>query len=256
MTHLRVATYNTWNCQGDLDRRLALMSSGLQAVNADVVLLQEVFAEVPSGHDVARQLARDLNMNVAYAPTRKKLRPLNGAPVLGCSGLAVLTRGEIHTHQIVRLPEDTRDGERLAQVVSTDIGGTTVLLANVHLSHLTDADGLRQNQIEVLMDHLANARACDVTILGGDMNMTQGHSTLMELQTNRGFQLALCKIPPTTTLNPVEAGAPSMGVIDHILVKAPKDCRIEAQTALNAPDSASGFYPSDHMAVIADIDCR
>jgi len=253
MTQLRVATYNTWNCQGDFDRRLALMSAGLKALNADVILLQEVFTQVPSGQDVARTFGDDLDMSVAHVPARKKLRGLNGVPVLSCSGLAVLSRGPIGVHQSVRLPEDARDGERLGQVVSTRIDTHEVLLANVHLSHLAGEDGLRQRQLDALMNHVASIPDHDVTVLGGDMNLVAGHSILSALQKDRDVQGVSYAAPPTTTLNPVDPMPPSMGVIDHVFVKATGKCFAHANIALNTPDEASGVFPSDHMAVVVDI---
>jgi len=254
MSHLRVVTFNTWNGQGDFDRRLALMCAGLKALNADVILLQEVFAQIPNGEDVARTIAHALKMNVVSAPARKKLRSVNGAPVLSCSGLAVLTRGTIRDHQTVRLPEDARDGERLGQVVSATIDGQEVLIANVHLSHLSGEDDLRQRQLDVLMDHAARLPEHDVMVLGGDMNLAARHSTLIALHTDRGFQVVEYDAPPITTLNPIDGETADMGVIDHVFVKAAGDFRVRAHTALNTLDDASGLYPSDHTAVVADVE--
>lgn len=258
MAHLRVLTFNTWNCQGDFDRRLALMTLGLKAMNADVILLQEVFSPVPGGHfggeDVARTFGDALDMSVAHAPARKKLRSLNGAPVLCCSGLAVLVRGTIRDHQAVRLPEDARDGERLGQVVSATIGGRGVLIANAHLSHLSGEDDLRQRQLDVLIDHAARRPEHDVMVLGGDMNLAAGHSVLIALQTDQGFQCVEYDVPPITTLNPIDGETTDMGVIDHVFVKPAGGWRVCAHTALNTLDDASGLYPSDHMAVVADVE--
>jgi len=254
MANLRIATFNTWNCQGVFDRRLALMSLGLKALNADIILAQEVFSQAPSGEDVARTLAQALGMNVAHAPARKKLRSLNGAPVLSCSGLAVLTRGPIRDHQIVRLPEDPRDGERLGQVVSTIIDKQDVLLANVHLSHLAGEDDLRSRQLDALMGQVAQAPEHDVMVLGGDMNMTTEQPALVSLQTELGFVCGGHDTLVTTTLNPDGVDTVDMGVIDHVLVKADGSCCVHAHTALDAPDDATGLFPSDHMAVVVDIE--
>lgn len=254
MAHLRIATFNTWNCRGAFDRRLALMSVGLKALSADIILAQEVFSELPNGQDVARAFADALEMNVAHAPARKKLRSLNGAPTLSCSGLAVLTRGAVRDHHIVRLPEDPRDGERLGQVVSTTIDKQDVLVANVHLSHLAGEDGLRQRQLDTLMGRMAQACEHDVMVLGGDMNMTAEQPALAALHTKRGFLCVGHDGRVTTTLNPVGGDAVEMGVIDHVFVKAGGGCRIIARTALDARDDVTGLFPSDHMAVVVDIE--
>jgi len=256
MTQLRIVTFNTWNCQGSLDRRLALMSAGLKAVDADAILLQEVFWEPPTGLNVAGRLADSLGMDVAFVPARKKLRTMNGSPVLGFSGLAVLTREPIQGGEQIRLPEDPRDGERMGQLVTATIKGLDVVFANVHLSHLPNEDGLRQRQLDTVAAALDSFAGCDVTVLGGDMNLEHGHGLLENLKNDHGFQCAAYDVLPKSTLNPVDAESPSLGVVDHLFVRAGRvaPLRISARTALSHKDVTCEYYPSDHMAVVANID--
>lgn len=256
MTQLRIATFNTWNCQGSLDHRLTLMSAGLKTVDADAILLQEVFLEIPTGLNVAGRLAERLDMDVAFVPARKKLRTMNGTTVLSFSGLAVLTREPIQKCEQIRLPDDPRDGERLGQMVSVTIKGLDVLFANVHLSHLPNEDDLRRRQLDTMVTTLDGADDCDVAILGGDMNLAHDHDLLENLKNDHGFQCAAYDVLPESTLNPVDAESSILGVIDHLFIKAGcvNPSRIYARTALNHKDITCGYYPSDHMAVVADID--
>lgn len=232
------------------------MSAGLKALDAHIVLLQEVFVQVPSGLDVAGKLARDLDMYVAFAPARKKLRTYKDEAVLCHSGLAVLSRNPIVSFEAVRLPKDERDGERLGLLVSTTLNGRTVLIANVHLSHLKGEDTLRQNQLKALIARMEQLPSHDVVVLGGDLNLPAGHDVLARLS---DFGFVCVKYDedaaPATTLNAVDGTSPTNSVIDHIFIKnAQRDTgRVLARTALNQMEEKTGLYPSDHMAVIANL---
>lgn len=251
MVEFSVVTFNTWNCQGHFSRRLPLMVRGLRKVNADVVLLQEVFAQAPVGTHVGKRLAEALGLYLSFVPARKKLRTLNGAPILSHSGLAVLSKTPVLQQRTVRLPTDPRDGERLGQVALLQLGGLRVQVGNVHLTHLPDGDGLRRRQLETLVGALD--KPADITILGGDMNADQGHAIFNALD---GFAAAnILGAQPRSSLNPVGGGVNDTGVIDHLYVRpaAGRDVICSARVALNDADAKTGMYASDHMAVVANV---
>lgn len=259
MKRLSIATFNTWNCQGSLDRRLPLMVSGLASLDVDVILLQEVFAQIPRGLNVAQRLANELNMDFAFTPARKKIRLMGDAPLLCHSGLAVLVKGSVKEHETVFLPEDPRDGERLGQWVSVKTGNISIMVGNVHLSHLHGEDGLRESQLQALVNHQDSKGRHDVCILGGDMNLKADHAIFHRLQKTTGFQPTLFAQgqSPSTSLNALDDTGHAPGVIDHLFVKAGKKALVAAQAraALNKPDDGpNGLYPSDHMAIVADIE--
>lgn len=250
MKTLKIVTYNTWNCQGRLQDRLALMTSGLRELDPDIVLLQEVFAEVPSGLNVADHLADELDLQAAFVPARKKLREFQSNPVLCHSGLAVLTRGDILDNAKLNLPQDERDGERLAQFVSLRIDGVTVLIANTHLTHLGDAGDLRAQELDVLSAHLNDCPGHDVVVVGGDMNADETDAIFDVLDGFTSYPIA----SSPTTLNPVNGKAPKLGLIDHLFVSA-KDVAIKGQAGLSmdGKDETAGVFPSDHKAVVLDL---
>lgn len=249
MSRITVATFNTWNCQGDLPGRLPLMVDGLRPLGADVILLQEVFAEAPSGFHVGAHVADALGMHLSFLPARKKLRTYQGAPTLCHSGLAVLSVAPPLGQQAVRLPIDERDGERLGQIVKLDWGGLSIQLGNVHLTHLADADDLRRRQLQEVLVHLGDT--ADLSIIGGDMNAPLGHPLFDVMG---GFRVSHWQGVPQGTLNPVdgEAGA---GIIDHIYVRADEVLHVDmtSRPALCDQDCHSGLYPSDHRAVVSEI---
>ncbi|OEJ65062.1 endonuclease/exonuclease/phosphatase family protein [Magnetovibrio blakemorei] len=260
MNHLSIATFNTWNCQGSLDRRLPLMVAGLAALDADIILMQEVFAQIPRGLNVAQRLANELNMDFVYSPAREKIRLLGDAPLLCHSGLAVLVKGAVKKHETVSLPEDARDGERLGQWVSVKTGDMSVLIGNTHLSHLQDEDQLREKQLQTLIHHRETQGRHDVCLLGGDMNLKTEHPIFQRLLKSSGLQaISFAQDQsPRTSLNPIDDKAPDAGIIDHLFVKSDRKNIVtaHARPALHTLDGRKGLYPSDHMAIVADLELR
>ena len=250
---INIVTLNTWNCQGPFAQRLQLIAAGLEVLGADIILLQEVFAEASTGLHVGEHLGNELGLHMSFAPMREKTREREGVPMLCYSGLAVLSRTAILGSRIMRLPMDERDGERVGQVVKIKMNGMCLEIGNVHLTHLDDADDLRREQINLVTQGLD--RTADLVILGGDMNAAQGHAIFQGLT---GFNTPTFTDPaPLTTLNPINGQQPGSGpsIIDHIFVHAGggRDLVARARTALDAADQNSGVYASDHMAVVVDV---
>jgi len=257
MPRLKVATFNTWNCQGRFDCRQPLMVEGLRALDADVLLLQEVFSQAPGGFDFGRCLAQDLGLHIASVPARKKLRKFNKTPLLSHSGLAVLAKTPVRPVTTVPLPEDRHDGERLGQIARLDWQGLNLVIANVHLSHLADADDLRRRQLMALLGRVPVGY--DLLVLGGDMNMDTAHADLAKLRQDYGFAQAAFGpgAHPQSTLNPIARVGPHGGVIDHLFVKAAADHRVcaHARLALDEADPKHGIFPSDHKGLVAEVLC-
>lgn len=258
MKKLKIATLNTWNCQGELNERLALMKTGLLELEADIILLQEVFIEHSLGMNTARELADHLDMESAVVLARKKHRRHQGQDVVCFSALGLLTRGRITRNDAVRLPDDPRDGDRMGQIAEINLDGHDILLANVHLSHLKREDRLRDAQLNVLLDHLNTAqRRHDLCLLGGDLNLNAGHPILCQLANTQGFINASATLKQTqrTSLNKVNGAGSSAGIIDHLLVRSPTHSldEITACLRLGDKDPQTGHFPSDHKALVCDI---
>jgi endonuclease/exonuclease/phosphatase family metal-dependent hydrolase len=227
------------------------MIDGLAALKADVILLQEVFAQSPTGLHVGQRLATALAMDMHFVPARQKLRTLNGSPILCHSGLAVLSKTPIHDGHAVRLPMDERDGERIGQRVSLTLRGIDVCVGNMHLTHLTDAHALRRKQLQAMLK--ACGERADLTVLGGDMNAPQGHALFKVLE---GFvPLDHSDVEPASSLNPVADTSPPPGIIDHLFIRRNQggDVSAKAHLALHEGDARTGRYPSDHKAVVANL---
>lgn len=243
---LSAITFNTWNCQGDYRKRLALMEAGLGVLAPDLLLLQEVFATPRGCENTARYLAKQLDMKFSFHPARAKMRTRNGEAITCTSGLAILSRHDIAWSEKVALPADPRDGERIAQFAEIRIGRARLLVVNLHLSHLEYAENLRRQQLERIAERVENVWDHEQILLGGDFNATE-HSSLFEVLTNRQALM----VARAETDRPIGLG------VDHLFVlRRPDAATVSitlAQSVLDRKDDTSGLYPSDHVGIMATV---
>ena len=236
MTRLRVVTLNTWKNDGDYPARLTRIADGLAALSADVVCLQECF--VGGGHDTARFLADALNLHLYAAPARAKVRELDRAPVDSTSGLAILTRlpGRAETLALTSHPAD---GERIAQRFTT----RRLRILNLHLSHLRGEAGavLRRRQLDEALDW-ARRGGCGSLLVCGDLNSGRGDPEFAPLNAAVGEELG-------STLHVASEGR----AIDHAILLDPADLAVGCRFRALATPDGDGRYPSDHAAVVVDL---
>lgn len=257
--HLKVVTFNTWKCDGQYALRLQTMSQQMQALEADVLVLQECFATADGGTDTARYLARMLGMHLHIAPARPKLRQFQGEWVESFSSLAVLSRWPIVFGQAFALPSSTTDGGREAQLCSVAIDGGTLLLANVHLTHLLGPEGslLRCAQLQTVLSRLEQMPPHDLTLVCGDFNASMEALELADFmkppwglmdvffQHERAEKIT-CQLPDGTGFN-----------LDHILFvphcsRVAHQC-VDARVVLHAALPPWNVVPSDHAGVMVTL---
>ncbi|MCA1702361.1 MAG: endonuclease/exonuclease/phosphatase family protein [Actinobacteria bacterium] len=82
---LRVLTWNVWWRFGPWRARMAAIAETLRRVDADLVTLQEVWAE-PAGESLAGVLARDLGLAEAFRPDHRGRR----CRIRKCGALALV----------------------------------------------------------------------------------------------------------------------------------------------------------------------
>lgn len=170
---MRWVTLNTWKGDGAYRRRLQHMAQGLRALNPDVVLLQEVLATPDGSADTAQHLAHALGLHAVVVPARCKRRTIDGVERISTSGMAVLLRQPPLQAVALPLPSHPADGERLAQLVQMAPqapSGRPVWVANVHLTHLPQAQGLRGQQLAAVWQALQRHAAKAACVVGGDFN--------------------------------------------------------------------------------------
>jgi endonuclease/exonuclease/phosphatase family metal-dependent hydrolase len=250
---MRLVSLNTWKAEGDYPRRIHAMAEGLLALDADVVALQEDLRTSDGLTHTALVLAQSLSMHLAWAPARLKQRQVALRRTATTSGLAVLSRQPVLEQQILALPEDPGDGERVAQCVRLSGDGGDWWLANVHLTHLPDRADLRRAQLQAVLSGLDGWAGDQPAVLCGDFNAAPGDP-----------EIAAC-LPPHGPWTDAFAGRIKVTHIaasgqpcnlDHIFLRARAGDKPpaagSATVALDRP-GALGVVPSDHFAVCADL---
>jgi endonuclease/exonuclease/phosphatase family metal-dependent hydrolase len=255
---LRVLTINTGKGDGPYAERLQWMADELRRLEPDVVACQEVFSSAAEGAETASFLAASLGMHVAHAPARQKLRAFAGREVTSSSGMALLSRYPFHRVEVVQLPGDARDGERIAQVGLLTVAGHRVAVANLHLTHLWDGDCLRQLQLQTVLEVLVSGEPAALRLVVGDFNTIASGEVLVPLLRDgyRHFDVrdtwsAAGDSEDASTL--VGQGAPRRRV-DMILTLIEHSGEVArfapAQMVLNHPRPGSGVFASDHAGIM------
>jgi endonuclease/exonuclease/phosphatase family metal-dependent hydrolase len=155
-TRLRVASLNLWGWFGSWQQRLKVIVDEWPAVNADVLLTQEVCHSADS--DQLQQLASAVGYRYTARAYAQDLGNEHGR-----EGVAVLSRFPLTEERVLRLP-DSQPG-RCLLLVSADISGHSVDIACAHT-----AFGPRSTQ-ELHLDALCRLVADRPRlIVGGDLN--------------------------------------------------------------------------------------
>lgn len=264
---LRVATWNVWWRFGPWWARQPALAATLAALQADVIGLQEVWAE----EDGANQAAI-LAQRLGYHHVNGDLRFWEGVAFTN----AILSRWPVAASGSERLPgRDGKPGHRQAVWAAIDAPAPVgrLVVVTTHLDWQFDLSATRVSQataVARLVDSLRNDPATGFpTVLLGDLNATPD-SDEVRLLTG-------ASAPPVPGLvftdawpaagnagpgwtwdgtNPYLADAtwPNRR-IDYVLVSwpRPKPVGSVAQCRLAGQDPVDGVVPSDHAAVVADL---
>ena len=252
---LRLVTLNTWKCDGDYPQRLRAMQVQLGQLRPDIVLLQEVFTLASGEADTAQTLADKLGLRCYAERARRKPRWHDGHWVDSCSGMAVLSRFPLLNYAGLVLPTVAADGERVAQWCQFDCAGATLLAGNVHLSHLPHEPGLRQRQLQCLLEHPLYQHRTGPALLGGDFNASLAAP---EIQAFVKPPSGLCCAFSDSMVHAThidEAGQERD--LDHVLI-APglhgEHCQVlQAQVVFNGIVPPQRIQVSDHFGICVDF---
>jgi endonuclease/exonuclease/phosphatase family metal-dependent hydrolase len=177
-SNLRVVTLNLWGIEPPLDRRLALATRQLRALDPDVVCLQEVRPlDGGGGRNTADAVAEALGLHATYRPAVTS--------EAGEEGLAILARAPLANVRVLALPEPRPGDTRilLSGQVATD--GGPIWVHTTHLHYRLD-DGLAREQQVVAIDGelraLGRDNASAPQILCGDFNATADSDELRFLR--------------------------------------------------------------------------
>jgi len=255
---------NLWGAEPPLDARMAVVTSGLQALAPDVVALQEV-REIPGQlANQAETLARALGFSCAFEPAVA----FGG----GHEGLAILSRQPIAEHAAIELPHAQPTERRILLSARTHVAGVEVWLHTTHLNYRLTHGQQREDQAFAIGEHLA-ARATEAPqLLMGDFNARPESDEirflrgLHSLNGRRVFwQDAWDRLHPGepgwtwSSANPNTAKLAFLEPdrrLDYIFVSPMrKDGRaavLACRRVFEQPDRG-GVYASDHFGLCADV---
>lgn len=265
---LRVVTLNIWNRQGPWLERLPLIRDGLAALAPDIVGLQEVLA-FPGLPSQADEIAAGTGWHVHYAPAWN----VGGGLTYGN---AILSRHELLDTRCLPLPSPPGYDTRTAAFarVAAPHGPFPVFVT--HLTFQPHLGTARCAQVRALADHVKSLAPTEgpPPILAGDFNADPDSDEMRFLRglTPLGGDSVYFADCWLTTAGQIPGAGPGWTYerrnpyalrsrepskrIDYVYVRGPdrhlRGEPISAALALDAP-SAAGIWPSDHHAVVADI---
>jgi len=284
---VRVATWNVWWRFGDHEGRSVGLARELERVNADVVCLQEVAADVPPGREqppevqligdaqgpgapdgVASCQAADLAETLGLPHWRFAWRAGHDGVAFGN---AILSRHPIrHTGVLPLVPVDERDEGRNALLAIIDSPTGPIAVATTHLNFLWHHSHIRQAQVQQVCRWLAEQRPADTpVVLTGDLN-ADPMSDEVRMLTGRaaspaphlGFHDAweVAGDGPGHTWVRANDHTPDPPFepdkrIDYILCSYPlSNARgVATHAEVFGTEPMNGQHPSDHLGVLADI---
>lgn len=241
---LTVATLNVLNTADRWDDRRPLIVGEFARLRPDLFAIQEVDFASDQDHRLADAGAE------AYAVFRAPEKPgFGNALLVRRSALASLPEDE--PAHVVPLP-----GGRAGVLVELHLAdGRAIVAGTTHLAWEPDRPRRRLEQVERLLARL-DELAPHPVILTGDFNATTDEPAVGRMR-EAGFTSAYAAVhgeEPDWTYpspgTPPEIAVRRPGCIDYVWVRG---LRVDgAQTGFDMP-GASGLYPSDHRAVIAQL---
>ena len=269
MRRVRIVSWNLWWRFGPWQERQPAIRSVLAGLVADVICIQEVFADrEQAGSDQAVDLAEHLGFHCARG------RHPDGRPL--SFGNAVLSRWPLRDVATVPLPLlGTGNSQRWCVLATVERPGGAFTIASLHLSWQYDATRERQRQLEVVVTEIDRRQRVGALphppVIAGDLNAVPDSDEIRRLTGKAAPYVegliftdawaAVGEGPGHTWTrdNPHAADAQfPRRRVDHVLVGWPRPKPLgnplRAELAGTAP--VCGIVPSDHYAVVVDLDDR
>ncbi len=263
---MRVLSWNLWWQFGPWEERRPAIEAEVVRINPDIALFQEVWSS--DEEDQAQCLAERTGLHMVRT-TDPKGRPQK-------FGNAILSRWPIESSELIRLPDQNGDPSHrtaLAATVATPAGPQ--LFTVTHLAWQYDAGPLRVRQLQAVVDLVERLRSKDPesapAVIGGDFNAVPESDEIRRLTgMAESFQPGLVFTDCWAAVgdgpgytwsrdNPHSAEAlwPRRR-LDYVFVAWPRPKPLSNPLAMELAgvQPVEGIVPSDHYAVVADLDDR
>jgi endonuclease/exonuclease/phosphatase family metal-dependent hydrolase len=264
---MRILSWNLWWRYGPWQQRQPAIAATLEQAQPDLCGLQEVWGA--DGQNLAAELAGRLGLHWCWAAAATNRDP--GRDGLSI-GNAILSRWPISGHTEARLPGDEPGEEaRVAVHARIEAPGGTLPMFSTHLTYGPGRSQLRTAQARRLAEFVAEHMAgCDYPpVVTGDLNAEPGSDELRLL----GGLLTTPAVPGLVLVDAwryADPGDPGFtwdrrngyqgasvlpdSRIDYILVGLPRRGRGRVRAAaLAGTEPVGNVWPSDHFAVLADL---
>jgi endonuclease/exonuclease/phosphatase family metal-dependent hydrolase len=249
---LRIATFNIRNVTDRYEERMPFLGAAFKAMDVDIIGLQEVITS-DGGPGKPRQddyLSGQLPERhyKAFCSPHELRKSFNNA--------ILCAAGEVQAHEQLRLSTG-RSAQRLLTVVE----GRAIWFANTHLHHKPEEPAVREEQAHAIVQWMAEAPKADATFIVGDFN-TPPFEPAYDVMRAAGYASAYMAVngaEPAVTW-PSGIQAPTMDTegdpncLDYIWYSG--NARVlSANLAANEhwPGDAT-LYPSDHFAIVAEVE--
>ena len=245
---LTIATFNIRNITDRYQERKPLLEAAFAEMAPDIAGLQEVVFS----RDRQDYLLAAAVPSRSYQSLEARLERYPNA------GNAMLVSvGAIQAHEELRLSH----GRVAHRALILLPGQETLWFANTHLHHVPGEPEARAEQATAMCDWMAAAPAADATIITGDFNSPPFEPAygIMSARGCRSAHLEANGAEPLVTW-PSGIQAPTMDTdgdpncFDYIWL-AGRARALAARVAANRhPDGDPTLYPSDHFAIVAEVE--
>lgn len=245
---LRIATFNIRNINDRYDERKPLLGAAFAEMAPDIVGLQEVMFSEPRQDDfLSSQLPERHYM--AFGSYHEKYTNFGNAILVGS--------GHAQAHNELRL-----SGGRSVHRVLVALPELFMLwFVNTHLHHVPGEPEVRLEQACAITEWMTEAPAADATIIVGDFNTPPFEPAYAHMR-SAGYRSAFSEAngaePDVTWPSGIQA--PTMDTdgdpncLDYIWLSG-RVRAVSARLAANEPPpNDPTIYPSDHFAIVAQVE--
>jgi beta-glucosidase len=240
-TPFAIVTFNLYHDKADWPKRRALAIAELRALDADVVVLQEVLQ-----HETLRNQAEDLAEALGYSAYFLSIDPPERTRRYGN---AILTRHPVLARDWVAL-RPLQDS-RTAGWVRIEVSGRPINVYVTHPNHRNDEAGqsMRSRQFADLQAFIARTAGDAPSIVAGDFNTVSGAPELAALEAghDNAWDTLHGRADPRPTLNP-HYFPDDARRIDHVYLQRGALRPLQARVVLDR-EGAPGVWPSDHFGL-------